>query len=76
MSPFFGKPSHFSFFLKKNLNLILWFIFSFCFLEFYLAIYSSREKSQLESNADKNECDAKKSQAGACYFLHLDFNYV
>lgn len=74
MSPFFGKPSHFSFFSKKIT--ILWFIFSFCFLEFYLAIDSSREKSQLESNADNNECDAKKSQAGACYFLHLDFNYV
>lgn len=63
MSPFFGKPSHLSFF-QKNSQFNLWFIFSF--LEFYLAIDSSREKSQLESNADNSACDAKKSQVGAC----------
>lgn len=64
MSPFFGKPSRLSFFPKKNSQFNLWFIFSF--LEFYLAIDSSREKSQLESNADNSACDAKKSQVGAC----------
>ena len=74
MSPFFGKSSHFSFFSEIP-NLILWFIFSF--LEFYLAIDSSREKSQLESNADNSACDAKKVTGWRmCYFLPLDFNYV